>query len=389
MSVSDDLPVIDRALPSFPLPSWLFLILGAGHATASAVDLVPGNAGPFAAVMDATVPVAVVLGLAAHRWAPAGLVRQLTPLAYVLGIVLAASASGVRGGVSGHPWFGADVVLAVLAALALPGLPSFAAALAAAELSWAATLVAGLRVVPDSGESRAGWLLLALFVVFVPVTVVGLRWNAVWLRSEADAAVQRAVQQAVTDALTGANNRRGLERLAAPMIERARRRGEAVHCLFVDVDGLRTVNERLGRAHGDAVLRAVHEALVRSVRGTDAVARWSGDQFVVIGPDTGTSPLEMERRVRGQLDANPPVPTDVWTAGVSIGSATLVPWDDGNLDSLFGRAEEDMLLRRSLRRQGRIRSRRDGSRSSAGAADQSTGRRSNPPTVPPVATEGP
>jgi diguanylate cyclase (GGDEF)-like protein len=97
--------------------------------------------------------------------------------------------------------------------------------------------------------------------------------------------------------------------------------------------------------------------LVASIRATDVVARWAGDQFVVLGPGTGTSPLEMERRVRGHLAVDPPAPADVWPAAVSIGSATLVPWDDGNLDSLLSRAEEDMQLRRSLRRQGRGRSR--------------------------------
>jgi hypothetical protein len=47
------------------------------------------------------------------------------------------------------------------------------------------------------------------------------------------------------------------------------------------------------------------------------------------------------------------VPADIWTAGVSIGSATLVPWDDGDLGSLLRRADQDMQLRRTLRRQRR------------------------------------
>ena len=170
------------------------------------------------------------------------------------------------------------------------------------------------------------------------------------------------------------------------MIEHARRQGEAVHCLFVDVDEFRAVNDRLGPDRGDDVLLAVHEALLASIRATDVVARWAGDQFVVLGPGTGTSPLEMERRVRGHLATDPPVPVDAWPATVSIGSATLVPWDEGNLDSLLGRAEEDMHLRRSLRRQGRMRPRPGAPRPAAGEGPGAE-RRTNPPTPPPVANE--
>jgi diguanylate cyclase (GGDEF)-like protein len=135
------------------------------------------------------------------------------------------------------------------------------------------------------------------------------------------------------------------------MVENARRQGEAAHCLFVDVDGFREVNERHGAAAGDAVLRALAAALAVAVRTTDVVARWTGDEFVVVGPGTGTSPLELERRVHASLTETPPLPPELWTARVSIGSATLVPWDEGDLGSLLRRAEQDMRLRRSLRRQ--------------------------------------
>ena len=161
------------------------------------------------------------------------------------------------------------------------------------------------------------------------------------------------------------------------MIEHARRQGEAAHCLFIDLDEFRAVNDSLGRGAGDEVLVAVCEAVMASVRATDVVGRWAGDQFVVVGPGTGTSPLEMERRVRGDLAESPPVPPEVWSGRVSIGSATLVPWDEGNIDSLLRRAEEDMQLRRSLRRQSRARS--IGGAPGAGAEPVRTERRTNPP----------
>ncbi len=161
-----------------------------------------------------------------------------------------------------------------------------------------------------------------------------------------------AADDSVRDGLTGAVNRRGLEMLSLPMLENARRKGEAVHCLFIDVDDFKGVNASAGAEFADEVLLALTESLKASVRATDAVARWGGDQFVIVGPGTGTSPLELERRVRARLAQLTPGAGVNWQGRVSIGSATLVPWDDGSVETLIGRGEQDMRLRRSLRRQG-------------------------------------
>jgi diguanylate cyclase (GGDEF)-like protein len=163
---------------------------------------------------------------------------------------------------------------------------------------------------------------------------------------------RRTREQSVRDSLTAAVNRAGLDLVAVPMIEQARRSGQAVSCLYADVDGLRRVNEMVGLSGGDEVLQVVARAVRECVRTTDVVCRWTGDEFVVVGPGTGMSPLELERRVRASLLQEAPTATRVWGGRVSIGSATLVPWDSGDLSSLVDRAEKDMLLRRSLRRQG-------------------------------------
>ena len=70
------------------------------------------------------------------------------------------------------------------------------------------------------------------------------------------------------------------------------------HCIFVDIDGLKQVNDALGHAVGDEVIVAVAEALRAATRATDVVARWGGDEFCVVGPGPGMAPLELERRVR-------------------------------------------------------------------------------------------
>jgi len=67
----------------------------------------------------------------------------------------------------------------------------------------------------------------------------------------------------------------------------------------------------------------------------------------------------MERRVRTHLAALPALPRSAWQGKVSAGSATLVPWDSGDLDELLQRAEQDLALRRSLKRRAAARMQAD------------------------------
>ncbi|MDP9416667.1 MAG: GGDEF domain-containing protein, partial [Actinomycetota bacterium] len=166
------------------------------------------------------------------------------------------------------------------------------------------------------------------------------------------AAVRReAAAAAVRDELTGLVNRRGLALVGPQIVEAARRRGDAAHCLFLDVDGFQRVNRELSVEVGDEVLIGVAEALRSATRATDVVARCGGDEFCVVGPGTGVPPSEIERRVRDRLASQPPVSASGWEPRVSAGAAVLTPWDAGDLDTLLSKAEQEMHLRRSVRRQ--------------------------------------
>lgn len=153
----------------------------------------------------------------------------------------------------------------------------------------------------------------------------------------------------VCDDLTGLTNRRGLQMLGNQVVEAARRAGGSVHCTFVDIDGLKKVNDQLGHDAGDDVLVAVAEALRASTRSADVVARWGGDEFAVVGPGSGMPPGELARRVRSHLIEGPPVPLEYWPCRVSAGGACLQPWDEGDLTTLLRSADQDMYLRRALR----------------------------------------
>ena len=93
-------------------------------------------------------------------------------------------------------------------------------------------------------------------------------------------------QMAVRDGLTGAYNRSYLELTLERVGKELRRNGGVVSILFVDLDGLKKVNDNHGHRAGDELLRQLATLLMESCRATDIVARYGGDEFVVLMPGT-------------------------------------------------------------------------------------------------------
>ena len=107
---------------------------------------------------------------------------------------------------------------------------------------------------------------------------------------------------AITDGLTGVGNRRRFDDALEPEWRRARRCGEALALLMIDVDHFKRFNDRYGHPAGDACLRSVAQALVGAcLRPTDLVARYGGEEFVVLLPQTSRGGAECV--AHGVLDA--------------------------------------------------------------------------------------
>lgn len=87
------------------------------------------------------------------------------------------------------------------------------------------------------------------------------------------------------DALTGLGNRRLLDERLVAELAAAARSERRLALLFIDLDGFKLINDTLGHAHGDAELKAVAERLRQCVRPSDVIARFGGDEFVVLVPD--------------------------------------------------------------------------------------------------------
>jgi diguanylate cyclase (GGDEF)-like protein len=132
-------------------------------------------------------------------------------------------------------------------------------------------------------------------VVSAPVALVLMR-----LLRALESARQEAIRLAGIDTLTGALNRRHWLEKAERELTRALAAGAPVSVLLLDVDDFKQVNDRHGHAAGDAVLKAVADVCTQALRPGDGIARWGGEEFVVLLPDT---PLEGARIAAGGLCA--------------------------------------------------------------------------------------
>ncbi|MCR6686635.1 diguanylate cyclase [Pseudoxanthomonas sp.] len=109
-----------------------------------------------------------------------------------------------------------------------------------------------------------------------------------------------------TDPLTGALNRRGFEDLYGRELARAEREGHPLALAVLDLDNFRRLNADHGHAGGDAALRHVVEVVAASLRATDALVRYGGEEFVLLLPDTPLAEaVETVQRLQRALAAQP------------------------------------------------------------------------------------
>lgn len=180
------------------------------------------------------------------------------------------------------------------------------------------------------------------------VSELGARlWRAV--KYARDLKRARAGQE--LDALTGLFNRRGLDARLLDVLS-DRRHGHLALALL-DQDGLKGLNDRWGHAAGDLALQHIAAALKANQRGTDTAARFGGDEFALLMPDTTAEGGErLLERVQRTLQQHPlEVPGgELVELQVSFGAAEAEPGDrltDGA--TLFARADASLYAMKRLR----------------------------------------
>ncbi len=141
-------------------------------------------------------------------------------------------------------------------------------------------------------------------------------------------------KRAGTDVLTGLYTRRFLDELAAHEIARARRSGAPLAACLIDIDKFKTVNDSFGHAAGDAVLRLIGPACRAALRAPDMLARYGGEELVVLLPNTSLKQaVPVMERVRASVMAMlVPELAGRWVVTASMGVAELQSGDKGLAD---------------------------------------------------------
>ncbi|BFO56919.1 MULTISPECIES: GGDEF domain-containing protein [Comamonadaceae] len=171
-------------------------------------------------------------------------------------------------------------------------------------------------------------------VVFAMAAYTARYYYGSVLRAE-----RRLEAQAATDPLTGLSNRRRLASLAQERIAQARQAGQPTAVVIADIDHFKRINDTHGHEAGDQVLMHVAELLARSSRARDLLARWGGEEFLLVMPTCGLADAQaLAERMRATVAERPArYRAHAIPASLSLGVAQLRSGE--SLEAAIARAD--------------------------------------------------
>ncbi|MBI4354695.1 MAG: GGDEF domain-containing protein [Candidatus Omnitrophica bacterium] len=203
-------------------------------------------------------------------------------------------------------------------------------------------------------------ILLVILCAFSAIAVSAIIWllamrtrllqHAVSRRTAAlRRTMERLRQLATTDELTGLWNRRAFLERWEFEYTRAKRYERPLGCLLIDVDGFKLINDTAGHPMGDVVLKRVAQALTESLRQSDVLARFGGDEFIAALPETSVAQASLvadklrHLAIRGPWERTP----DLGPIRLSVGVGFLQP--HLTAEQVIQRADAEMYASRRTR----------------------------------------
>jgi diguanylate cyclase (GGDEF)-like protein len=148
----------------------------------------------------------------------------------------------------------------------------------------------------------------------------------------------RAVQSALIDPLTGVKNRSTMESAIHREMELARRHGTTLSVILMDIDHFKQINDRFGHLCGDQVLRSVAQCAEQTIRESDMLFRYGGEEFLILLTGTYREGARMlAERIRENIQQLAPHAEMKMHLTVSLGVTCIDESDD--IDTLFKRAD--------------------------------------------------
>ncbi|UYG04568.1 GGDEF domain-containing protein [Halomonas sp. LR3S48] len=162
------------------------------------------------------------------------------------------------------------------------------------------------------------------------------------LRKDLEAQLRMVAER---DALTGLDSRSHFMKRAKALLQRSRMEKKPFSLFMIDVDHFKSINDTWGHTHGDRVLAKIAEACAQSLRPTDVIGRFGGEEFMVALPDTGPEDAQIVAERLKKRVAELPLQEDMseMRLSVTIGIA-LAHTEEADLDSLITRADQSLYV---------------------------------------------
>ncbi len=180
-----------------------------------------------------------------------------------------------------------------------------------------------------------------LLAISAPIILVA--YITTMLAADIRYAVDKIKQVSDTDELTGIYNMRAFSAMLHRAFRQAVRYGHALSVVMIDSDNLKQINDKHGHESGNRLLQHLVRDIREQLRGSDVMARFGGDEFIVLLPETGNKgALETAERIRKAIENSRfDVRTGDTRITVSVGVASY-PEDGGNLDVILEKADKAM-----------------------------------------------